>query len=302
MSRNRVLEQPIDFFIKHIRQRPLSGGDLTCGDLVERYDTFDVYKIFYRSEDLRVSGLLACPHGEGPFPAVIINHGFFPPENYYSGKGTRHELRALAARGYLTVAPDYRNYGDSDRGESTFVPGYLHDVRNLVPALAERDEVDETRIAMMGHSMGAGITLQCLATGSDIITAALLGAVTGREPERYEARRVRWSHAGGAASRGLDGFTERFGSPEEAPASYEQMSVINYLAEVDAPVIMHHGAEDEICPVFWATDIRDALEAAGKPVEFHLYAHAGHVFRDETFDTMIERTDRFFRAHMNFDA
>jgi dipeptidyl aminopeptidase/acylaminoacyl peptidase len=301
MTRDRVLAQPTEFFIDRVRQRPLNGGDLKYEGLVERSGDFDVHEITYRSDDLRISGLIARPHSGEPLPAVIINHGFFPPEDYYPGKGTKHELRALASRGYLTVAPDYRNYGNSDTGDNTLVPGFLRDVRNLVPALAKRDEVDVTRIAMMGHSMGAGITLQCLATGSAIRAAALLGAVTGREAERYEARRNRWSHAGGAAAQGLDTFTERFGTPDEAPDSYERMSVINCVAEITAPIIMHHGARDEICPLSWATEIRHALEAAGKSVEFRLYDQAGHVFRDETFDAMIERTDRFFRAHMTID-
>jgi dipeptidyl aminopeptidase/acylaminoacyl peptidase len=172
-------------------------------------------------------------------------------------------------------------------------------VRNLVPALAELSIVDETRIAMMGHSMGAGLTLQTLATMNGILAAALLGAVTGREAERYDARLNRWSHGSGAAARGLDTFSERYGTPESAPESFERMSVINYLDAVAAPVIMHHGSKDEICPVEWATAIRDELEALQKHVAFYLYTDAGHVFRDDAFEAMIERTDRFFRAHMD---
>jgi dipeptidyl aminopeptidase/acylaminoacyl peptidase len=155
---------------------------------------------------------------------------------------------------------------------------------------------------MIGHSMGAGITLQCLATGSDVRGAALLGAVTGREAERYNARLNRWSHGSGAAARGLDEFTQRFGSPDEAPVSYDRMSVINYLHVVETPIIMHHGEMDEVCPLDWATEIRDTLKSAGKEVEFHLYHEAGHVFRENSFEVMIGRTDRFFRTHMSINS
>jgi uncharacterized protein len=299
MTPERDLEKPDQFFIETIRQQPPDGGDFVSGDLVEEHPGCTIQQVTYRSHDLRVSGLMACPAGTPPFPAVIINHGFFPPENYYSGKGTRHELRALAERGYLTIAPDYRNYGDSDPGDNVLQPGYLHDVRNLIPALAELPQVDQKRIAMMGHSMGAGLTLQTLATMNGIRAAALLGAVTGREAERYDARLNRWAHGSGAAARGLDTFSERYGTPESAPESFERMSVINYLDAVAAPIIMHHGSDDEICPLGWATEIRDRLESHGKHVEFWLYQGAGHVFREEDFDAMIERTDRFFRTHMD---
>lgn len=299
MTQRRILDQPEQFFINAIRQQPPNGGDLVCGEMVEEHPGFTVWHINYRSHELRISGLMAQPHGTPPFPSVIMNHGFFPPENYYSGKGAKHELRALAERGYLTIVPDYRNYGNSDSGDNTFHPGYLHDVRNLMPALTRLPRVDRNRIAMMGHSMGAGLTLQTLATTDGIRAAALLGTVTGRETERYEARLNRWSRDSGAAARGLDSFSERYGTPESAPESVDRMSVINFLDTVDIPIIMHHGDEDNICPLRWANEIRERLVSHGKHVDFHLYPDAGHVFRDDSFDVMIERTDRFFRTHMN---
>ncbi len=301
MTRKHTLNQPEQFFIDRIRQKPPDGGDFVCGEQTEEHERFNVWQVSYRSQSLRISGLMARPHGDGPFPAVIINHGFFPPDRYYPGKGTKHELRALASRGYLTIAPDYRNYGSSDAGETALEPGFLHDVRNLAAALKELQDADSSRIAMMGHSMGAGLTLQCLATTTGIRAAALLGAVTGREAERYEARRTRWARAPETTVRSPDLFSERYGTPETAPESFEQMSVINYLDAVDAPVIMHHGENDVICPVHWATEICDKLKSHGRDVAFYLYPDTGHVFRDAAFEAMIERNDRFFRAHMTID-
>jgi uncharacterized protein len=299
MTHGDTLDRPEQFFLDLIRQQPPEGGDFVCGEPIEVHDRHTVQRVTYRSHSIRVSGLMGRPAGEGPFPVVIINHGFFPPESYYPGKGTKHELRALADRGYLTIAPDYRNYGGSDQGDSTLEPGYLHDVRNLLPAVHELQDADVNRIAMMGHSMGAGLTLQCLATTSGIRAAALLGAVTGRENERYVARRTRWARTPETTLREPDPFAERYGTPEEAPESYARMSVINHLETVETPIIMHHGTADDICPLEWATEIRDRLELLGKSVAFYDYQDAGHVFRDDTFDVMIDRTDRFFQARMD---
>ena len=289
--------RPVDHFIERIRERPLDGRDMMLGDVVETHEGFHVHEMSYISDGLRITGLIAIPLETGPHPGVIINHGFFPVDRYYPGKGTKHEMGALAARGYLVAAPDYRGYGNSDPGDNTFLPGFVHDVRNLVPALSELEQVDSSRLAMMGHSMGAGITLQCLATGSNVHAAALLGAVTAREPERYEARRYRWTN-GTSAARSLEDFVARFGTPTDAPDSYERMSTINYLDAITAPIIMHHGAKDEVCPITWGFDLRDALLAAGKTVEFHQYTDAGHVLRDADFEQMVDRTDRFFRRQL----
>jgi len=57
--------------------------------------------------------------GEGPL--VLLCHGF--PESWYSW---RHQLSALSAAGFRTVAPDMRGYGQTDRPEAIDQYTLLH--------------------------------------------------------------------------------------------------------------------------------------------------------------------------------
>ena len=54
-------------------------------------DAYTRYEVTYRSGDLRVSGVLLVPTGKGPFPAVVLNHGYIEPSIYVTGQGLSRE-------------------------------------------------------------------------------------------------------------------------------------------------------------------------------------------------------------------
>ncbi|MGB9372533.1 MAG: hypothetical protein WCA82_00070 [Jiangellales bacterium] len=53
----------------------------------------------YRSQDLRISGVIDVPRGRGPFPADVLAHGYIDPAIYVRGQGMPRERRHLAAAG-----------------------------------------------------------------------------------------------------------------------------------------------------------------------------------------------------------
>lgn len=73
----------------------------------------------------------AGPEG-GAAPAVLLLHGF--PDLWY---GWRHQMAALAARGYRAVAPDLRGYGDSDAPPDASAYTTFHVVGDLVALIAD---------------------------------------------------------------------------------------------------------------------------------------------------------------------
>lgn len=286
--------EPVAWYIESIRDKQYDGCCLERLRLYEEGPNYTSWVIAYRSEGLRITGLMAVPHGAGPFPAAIINHGYFPFNEYDTGWDTIREVRFMASNGYVAVAPDYRNYAGSDDGDYVFVPGYVYDVRNLIFALKQVPEVDGEHIGMMGHSMGGGITLQNIVSGADVKVAALFGTVTADEAERYEARITRWA-SGGSESTAFD-FAEKYGTPQERPDIYARMSPENYWQEVQVPVIIHHGDADTTTPLQWALDVEAGLSAAGKQVEMHVYPGAGHSLNGADFDVAMQRTLAFFDA------
>ena len=93
----------------------------------------------YRSGDLRISGVLNVPRGKGPFPALVLAHGYIDPAIYVNGQG--HAARAGLPRprgATSSLHTDYRNHAGSDddpAAETGLRLGYTEDVINAVLAL-----------------------------------------------------------------------------------------------------------------------------------------------------------------------
>ena len=86
--------------------------------------------------------------GEGP--EVLLLHGF--PDSHHLW---RHQVAALNAAGYRTIAPTLRGFGGSDRPEGG--PEAYHPAKHVgdVLELLARLEVD--RVHVVGHDWGSGV-------------------------------------------------------------------------------------------------------------------------------------------------
>ncbi|GJN35627.1 hypothetical protein PR202_gb24421 [Eleusine coracana subsp. coracana] len=80
-------------------------------------------------------------------PAVLLLHGF--PELWLSW---RHQMRALAARGFRAIAPDLRGYGDSDAPTDPAAYSVFHIVGDIVALL---NHLGLPKVFVVGHDWGA---------------------------------------------------------------------------------------------------------------------------------------------------
>jgi dienelactone hydrolase len=94
--------------------------------------------------------------GEQRPPAVVLVHGFSSDRVNSSALARR-----IAQNGYGVLAIDVRGHGENRNSflESQSVNGLREDVKNAVEFLRQSSLVDGSRIVVMGHSMGAGATL-----------------------------------------------------------------------------------------------------------------------------------------------
>lgn len=225
---------------------------------------------FQSTEDgveYELAGILLAPSGPGPFPAVVVSHGRGGRADGYS-RTIGLEMRTW---GLLVIATDYtyaRGGGGlpvgpvgQDDGASLANIQRGHLARRL---LSCRSDVDLSRIAAHGHSMGA------------MVTATLLG----RYPNEFL---VGSQTAGGVSETGTvnDGV---FTTPEAD------------ALQIRAPFQIHHGSLDDVVDPTLGQRLVDLLNGTGVPHEWWLYPGYDHsaIAQDQL---MLERVHLWYQTH-----
>ena len=285
-----------------LAQQRHRGDRLRIGAVRERTADYTSYDVTYRSrsttpkgeEAYTISGVLNVPRGRGPFPAVVLAHGYIDPAVYVRGQGMTRERGYLASRGYVALHVDYRNHAESDDDPLFQVRmrlGYSADVINAVKALrsSRRVPVDDDRVALFGRSMGGGVILKALVAEPGLVQAAAPWAsVSSLEAENYD----QFIRPDPEDSGLRDRLARRYGTPERNPRFRRANSSRPYFGRITEPVLMVHGRVDDTCPPRWATATQRALRQSGASSRLQWYDD-GHAF-GPAFNAAMDRTVRFF--------
>ncbi len=293
-----VVPEPDPVSLPALAQKSFNGGRLRLGEEVLRTATQRQYRVTYRSGDLTISGRIAVPVGDGPFPAVVLAHGYIDPAVYSNGQGLTREREWLADHGYVALHVDYRGHAESSPDRSRGLDmrmGYTEDVVNAVLALrAWRGPVDDDRVALVGRSMGGGIVMNVLAAKPGLVRAGVAFAPVSSDAVDNFDRWVREAPGrGGIAALVL----RRYGEPADNPDFWAGISARTYFGDVTEPVLIHHGTADDTCPLRWSRETARLMRAAGVDVTLRTYPGEGHAFGPQ-FELSMQRTDRFLRRQL----
>jgi len=141
-------------------------------------------------KNLRLSGSLILPRGEGPFPAVVFAHG--------SGQETRDASRGLASlfvnNGIACLIFDKRGVGRSE-GEhwAASFSDYANDLVAAVQLLKTLPEIKKEKIGLYGHSQGGWVVPLAISKSPGDISFAILSAancVSPLDQHMYNGRRA----------------------------------------------------------------------------------------------------------------
>ena len=315
------------YTIEGLRQHEYQTGDIRILETLTETDKYTAYLIDYPSDGLTITGVMQIPQGEGPFPVIVMNHGFYARSVYNSGDGTDRSSAFLAEHGYITLASDYRSWGGSDVGESLFYSGLAIDVINLLNAIPSIPQADATRVGMWGHSMGGGVTMKVLtilgSRGLDTPLAIARGySTTVKAAVLYSSVSAnhadviaRWGNgclgdiAAGEQLLGCNSadvvpldlpnsLLNAFHNAPSDPELMKKVSPIYFVDSITAPIQIHYGSLDGLTysgtPPEWSIKLDQALRDADKDVELFRYEGEGHSFVGQPwFDFMIRVLDFF---------
>ena len=281
-----------------LRRGPRDGSDLRVVGTLERTAAYTKYSITYRSDGRKITGVMYVPSGAGPFPVIIMAHGYIPIADYTTGMDSRRESPFLASNGYVAIHPDFRNYAGSDSDPDAQANltafGWTADTLNLVTAIqgSALPSLDKTRLGLWGHSNGGQVGLQTLSLDTSIRAYVLFAPTSPDAVDNFN----RWTRPNAAQTRAV---AAKHGLPDTNPAFYRGISAGPWFDQAVAPVLIFHGTGDTNTPYAWSVRSAALLRAAGAAVTFVSPPGENHLFSDSAWRTGIARQMlAFFDLHV----
>ena len=151
--------------------------------------------------------------------------------------------RPLHDAGFATLFVDARCHGASDDDSFASLPRFAEDVEHAFEWLAARADIDAGRIALIGHSVGAGAALLAASRRPDV--AAVVSVAAFSHPaammRRWLAtRRIpEWP-----VGRYILGYVQR-----TIGHRFDDIAPVTTIARVRCPVLLVHGADDDVVPL-----------------------------------------------------
>jgi acetyl esterase/lipase len=255
--------------------------------------------VFARADERMLQLDLARPEeGEGPFPAVLLLHdgGWIDG----SRKQFAQTLAALAGRGYVVVAPDYR------LAPQARFPAQLHDCKAAVRWLranAGKYHIDPDRIGVVGFS--AGGHLACL-VGLVRPEDGLEGDGGNQQQSSRVQAVVSFFGPTDLTSNDWSPIAEKTnlipllgGSREQVPEAYRRASPISYAGRVGAPAFLFlHGSEDRVVRPEQSQRLADKVRGGGGLCRVVTIEGAGHGWKGPALTRSIEQTIQFLDGQL----
>ena len=277
-------------YISSLMEGTYGGGVIQdAGDLNSAGEfTRKLFK--YRSGGQDMYGFINIPFGSGPFPVVVMLHGYVDPDEYSTLDYSTRYADALAEDGYIVVHPNLRGYAPSAGGSNFLGIQDSVDVLNLISLLRSQagtpgflQKADAQNMGLWGHSMGGGIVQRVLLVEPDIRAALLYASVSADEA-------LNLAHFD---DDGRGNKKQRI--PQDA---LKQISPVYFLDQIDTPLSIQHGESDTVVPVEWSQDLCTRLEDLGKDLQCDYYPNQPHTFQNSGDTQLIARTRAFFDQYL----
>ena len=237
---------------------------------------------------------LYLPQTEGSAPVIVHVHG--------GGwrRGSRREplpvlgadfYDSLTAQGFAVAAIDYRL-----SGEARF-PAPLEDVRTAIGWVRDHAAsygLDAGRVFGWGDSSGGHLALLAALTGTKVQGVVAWFPVTDLEGLLSDV-----ADAGGVPDPGPQSREAQFlGAPASSvPDLARQASPVSHASAAAPPILLMHGAVDDMVPPAQSIRLAEALGAAGATVELELVPGATHFWNGASdVPGIVRRSIQFLRA------
>ncbi len=144
--------------------------------------------------------------------------------------------------GLNVLLVDARGHGNSDSDAFSSLPRFAEDLGNAIDWLKEKHPKISKKIAILGHSVGAGAVLLEASKRNDINAVISISAFA--HPKWMMTRYLKQSHFPNILATLILKYVEWV-----IGHSFSSFAPLNTVCKVDVPVLIVHGADDSTVPI-----------------------------------------------------
>lgn len=252
-------ERPLEVYtFEALRKRTYATRTIKIEKELDRQLEFVSYLFSYDALGKKMSGQINFPTiATEDTPVIVMIRGYVPSQMYSTGVGTRNGAAAFAKAGFITVAPDFFGYGESDpEPENSWQARFekpiavielIKTIRESGVPVNENGELYKTnKIGLWGHSNGGQIALSTLVTLEEPIPTSLWAPVT--VPFPYSV--LFFSDEDDDEGKGMRLWVNQL----EEKYELRDFSFTQYLDGLKGPLQLHHGTADEAALKTWSDE------------------------------------------------
>lgn len=244
-----------------------------------------VYRaVFSGFNDAEIEGWFAIPDATGKYPGIVAYHGY-----NWAMDGARHETVNLALHGYAVLQMLVRGQqgGSSDNvvtshgnqcgwmtkgilsPEQYYYRAVYMDCVRALQVMASIDEVDASRIGVVGGSQGGALTLAAAALSNIPKVAVSVYPFLSNFNRAIDiAPQMPYNEINEYFRRNTDPLIE-----EQAKKTLSYFDVMNLAPDIKCPVLMAAGLVDDITPPSTVFAAYNHLQCTKEIAVFRYFGH-----------------------------
>ena len=237
-----------------------------------------------KQNGVSIEGVLYTPNGEGPFPTVILTHGFTGNYTYITG----NIAKELAGAGFAAYAFNLRN-PDTRSMLNTSVLTEAATLDTVIDQIKALDCVDPEQIFLLGESQGGFVSAYVAARREDIQALVLYYPAFVLQDDAKE-RNPGWDEPGHVFQ-----DDPSFGVSAIYARDALSFDIYEVIANYHRDVLIVHGDRDTVVPLTYSERAVSVYDHA----ELKIIHGAGHGFYSgEPFRISTQYATDFLASHI----
>lgn len=230
-----------------------------------------------------------------PFPLIVLPHG--GPIGVHDTPYFDQDVQFLVAQGWAVLRVNYR--GSSGHGKDLFEAGkkqwghlILDDIHQAASAVAQRKDIQEDAICLMGFSYGGYAAATLLTMYPDFYRCgvAIAGVYDINLDINFESRSDQLNQW----------IYEYIGNPEEDYESLKAVSPLFMTPQLQRPIMIAHGGKDRVVDIEQAFRYKFMLNKYQKNHEFYIDDELDHSLNNaQQAVKLMDRAANFIADHIH---